>query len=98
MDDFLGVPFPTIDRISGVVILAAMAVLVITDKLVWHTRLRSANARADRWEAIALKALTAGAAAGIQAAEVAVDVVASLPDPQGEREYRARPTEEERRR
>jgi len=60
-------------------------VLAITDKLVWHTRLRRAEARADRWEDIALRALSAGAEAGVKAAEVTVDVVSAMPDPENRR-------------
>lgn len=76
----------TIDQIGALATLGIVAVLTITDKLVWHTRLKKAEARAERWERIAIEALTAGAMAGVQAAEVAVGVVASLPDPQSERD------------
>ncbi len=76
---------PTIDRMGAMGTLIIMAILVITDKFVWHTRLKAAETRADRWEAIAIDALTAGAQAGVQAAEVAVGVVSALPDPQGRR-------------
>jgi len=69
-------------RFTPAAIVVAFALAVITDKLVWHTRLKTANDRADRWEKIALEALTAGAQAGIRAAEVTVDVVGSLPDPE----------------
>lgn len=67
------------DKIGAVSILVFIAIAVITDKLVWHTRLRQAEARADRWERIALEALAAGAHAGVVAAEVAVDVVSAIP-------------------
>lgn len=81
-----------LDKISAVMILTAVAVSVITDKLVWHTRLKrveeeaakrisAAESRADRWERVALEALQAGALAGVRAAETAVDVVSALPDP-----------------
>lgn len=72
-----------LDNISAVVFISAVAFAVITDKLVWHTRLKKAEARADRWESIALDALTAGAQAGVRAAEVTADVVSSFPDPSG---------------
>lgn len=71
---------------SVVSVLMLVAYMVITEKLVWHTRLSRAEARADRWETVALEALSAGAQAGVRAAEVAVDVVQALPDPQGVRE------------
>lgn len=74
-------PSGAVNDISAVAVLVLIAVAVITDKLVWHTRLKSAQDRADRWEAIALEALFAGARAGVKAAEVAVDVVSALPDP-----------------
>lgn len=81
-----------LDKLSAVVILCAVALSVITDKLVWHTRLKAvekqaaealdrSEKRADRWEQVALEALTAGAQAGVKAAETAVTVVSALPDP-----------------
>lgn len=81
-----------IDKAGSVVVLALIAILVITDKLVWHTRLKKSEARADRWEKIALEALSGPAQAGVRAAEVAVGVVSNIPDPQGERD-RARAQE-----
>jgi hypothetical protein len=77
-------------KVSTFAVLVVMALAVITDKLVWHTRLKKAEDRADRWEQIALEALTAGAQAGVKAAEVAVGVVSAIPDPQGERDSAAR--------
>ena len=82
----------SIDRLGTVGVLIGIALLVITDKLVWHTRLKRVIARADKWEAIALAALRSDAQAGVQAAETAVSVVAALPDPQGDRD-RARRSE-----
>lgn len=81
-----------VDKLSAVVILTAIALSVITDKLIWHTRLDDAEKRfaaeieriekrADRWEQVALDALQAGAQAGVKAAETAVDVVSAIPDP-----------------
>lgn len=69
------------DQISAVVVLVMISLAVITDKLVWHTRLKRAQERADRWERVALDALTAGAQAGVRAAEVTADVVSAIPDP-----------------
>lgn len=83
--EYFGVPLPAIDRLGAVGTLIFIALLVIGDKLIWHTRLTKAENRADRWEAVALEALTAGAQAGVKAAEVAVGVVSSIPDPQGDR-------------
>ena len=82
MNELLGVPLPTLDRIGAVGTLALIALLVITDKLVWHTRLRKVERDRDKWQQIAIDALTTGAQAGVRAAEVAVGVVSSLPDPQ----------------
>lgn len=70
-----------LDRAGLVGVLIIVALGVITEKLVWHTRLKSAEERADRWERIALDALTVGAKAGVKAAEVTADVVSALPDP-----------------
>lgn len=70
-----------LDQLGTVVVLLTVAVAVITDKLVWHTRLRHAQQRADRWERIALDALLSGAQAGVKAAEVTADVVNALPTP-----------------
>ena len=71
----------TVDRVGAVTILLLVALAVITNKLVWHTRLTAETKRADRWEKVALEALSAGAQAGVKAAEVAVGVVSAMPDP-----------------
>lgn len=70
-----------LDKVTAVAVLLMIALAVITDKLVWHTRLKKAEDRADRWEQIAMQALNAGAVAGLRAAEVTSDIVQSLPDP-----------------
>lgn len=72
--------FEALDQITAVAVLAAVALAVITDKLVWHTRLKKADARADRWESIALDALHAGAHAGVSAAEVTAEVITTFPE------------------
>lgn len=74
-----------IDTLSAVGLLVAGALAIITDKLVWHTRLKKAEDRAEKWENIALRAMSAGARAGIEAAETAVEVVQSIPDPAKEK-------------
>ena len=76
--EFLADP-EILDKISVVVVLTLVSVAVITDKLVWHTRLKREIERADRWEKVALDALTAGARAGVKAAETTVELVAALP-------------------
>lgn len=78
------------DRLGAVTTLVIVALAIITDKLVWHTRLKSAEARATRWEGIAIEALTAGAQAGIHAAEATVEVISAIPDPQGKRDLQKR--------
>lgn len=88
------------DKLSVFVVLVVMSVAVMTEKFVWHKRVErdlsqerrrtdQANDRADRWENVAIEALTAGAQAGVKAAEVAVGVVSSIPDPQGLRDRAA---------
>lgn len=75
-----------LDKIGTLAVLGLVALAIITDKLIWHKRYQAALARAERWEQVAIDALKTGAAAGVAAAEVAVDVVSSIPDPQGERD------------
>lgn len=87
MNDLLGVlpSGDTLDGLTAAGVLMLVAFGVITDKLVWHTRLKKAEARAERWEKVALESLAAGALAGVKAAEVTVDVVSNLPDPARQR-------------
>lgn len=79
--DLSSLTLPMLDRVGAVAVLLLVAIAVITDKLVWHTRLKQERDRADRWETVALEALSAGAQAGVKAAEVTVDVVTAMPDP-----------------
>lgn len=72
-----GIP---IVEFTGPAALALVALLVITDKLVWHTRLKAAERRADRWESIALSSLGVAEKLTVQA-EVTNDLLAKLPDP-----------------
>ena len=78
---FFGYDLDVLNKLLAVPILAAGALLALTDKLIWHTRLEKAEDRAERWERIALIALSAGAEAGVKAAEVTVDVVSAIPNP-----------------
>lgn len=80
MLDFL-TNLQVLDRIGAVTTVVLIALAVITEKLVWHSRLKAAEERAARWERIALEALQSGARAGVKAAEVTVGVVSALPDP-----------------
>lgn len=68
------------DSLGAVAVMITIAVLVITDKLVWHTRLRRAEQRADRWEKAALELIPL-INAGVSAAETTASIVAALPDP-----------------
>ena len=79
--EFFGYDLNVLNELLAVPILAAGALLALTDKLIWHTRLEKAEDRAERWERIALIALSAGAEAGVKAAEVTVDVVSAIPNP-----------------
>ena len=81
MEFLNGLTFDVMNRITGVVVLVAVSLAVITDKLTWHSRLDNERARGDRWEAIAIESLKEGAKAGVKAAEIAAVVVAALPDP-----------------
>lgn len=60
--------------------VALIVVLLLSDRLVWHTRLKKAEAQRDRWEGIALKALGVADKLTVQA-EVTNEVLTRLPDP-----------------
>lgn len=83
MESLLGA-LPTIDRIGSVGTFVLFAILVITNKLIWHTRFEKLERDRDKWQRIAIDALTGPAQAGVRAAEVAVGVVSQLPDPVAE--------------
>lgn len=80
MEQFLGM-IPALDRIGSVTTLIIIAFLVITEKLIWHKRFDKLQADRDKWQKIAIDALTGPAQAGVRAAEVAATVVSALPDP-----------------
>lgn len=80
MQEFLGV-LPALDRIGSVTTVLLIAFLVISEKLIWHKRFDKLRDDRDRWQQIALDALTGPAQAGVRAAEVAVGVVSRIPDP-----------------
>lgn len=79
-----------LNDVSVFVVLSLLALAIITDKLVWHTRFRKLEEDRDKWQEIALNALRGPAQAGVRAAEVAVGVIQSIPDPQAERESAGR--------
>lgn len=63
--------------LTGIAGLVFIALLVITDRLVWHTRLEKAEARADHWEQIALRGL--GVAERLTVASEAIAEAATSP-------------------
>lgn len=79
--EYLSGVLPVLDKVGAATVIIFVALLVITRKLVWHTDLKKAEARADFWENRAWEAIGLGAAAGVRAAEVTAKVVSSLPDP-----------------
>lgn len=81
MEIFSGFDLDVLNKLTGVPVLAMFAILAVTDKLVWHTRLARETARADRWERVAIDALRTGTEAGVKAAEVTSAIVSALPDP-----------------
>lgn len=75
MLDALG---PGLLNLTGPAALSLVAILVITDKLVWHRRLEHERAQRERWEGIALRSLGVAEKLTIQA-EVTNDVLTKLP-------------------
>lgn len=69
-----------IGEVTGPAALVLVALMVITDKLVWHTRLKAAEKRADKWEQVALSSLGVAEKLTVHA-EVATEVLTRLPDP-----------------
>lgn len=61
-------------------LLSLVVLLLLTDKLIWHTRLRKAEADRDRWQGVALNALGVADKLTVQG-EVTTKIVAALPDP-----------------
>ena len=74
-----GLPLaPAISTSFGIVVLWTGAWLVITRRLVWHTDLAEVKAQRDRWEGIALTALSAAEKLTVHA-EVTERVLTNLP-------------------
>lgn len=69
-----------LDQVTGYGVLVVIALLVITDKLVWHSRLEKAEKRVERLEGMLDRALGVSERS-VVGAEVAADVVSKLPDP-----------------
>lgn len=66
-------------------VLTGVAILVITDKLVWHKRLRTTEAERDHWRGVALTALGVADKMTVHG-EVTAEVLTRLPDPGAARE------------
>lgn len=66
---------------GGFVALIVLAIL--TDKLIWHTRLTKVEKERDRWQQVALNALGVADKLTVHS-EVTTAIVASLPDPAAE--------------
>ncbi len=75
----------SVGQLSTPAVLAVIALLVITDKLVWHTRLRRAEQRVEKLEGMLLSALGVAERTTV-GAEVAHKVIGHLPDPGKEKQ------------
>lgn len=73
-------PQGLLNDLTGPAALVLVAMLVITRRLVWHTDLTKAEKRADRWEGIALDALSAAEKLTVHA-EVTNEVLTKIPTP-----------------
>lgn len=80
--DFLGIP---VQGWGATGLLGLAVLLVLTDRLVWHTRLTKLEAERDRWQDTALRALGVADKLTVQG-EVTTALVASLPDPAARKE------------
>lgn len=72
-----GIP---VAEITGPAALVLVALLVITDKLIWHTRLAKVEKQRDDWQQVALRSLGVADKMTVHA-EVANEIVSKLPDP-----------------
>lgn len=63
---------------TGLLVIVFLSVL--TDRLIWHTRLAKVEKERDEWKAHALRALGVADKLTVQG-EVTTAIVASLPDP-----------------
>lgn len=77
MPEFFGLP---ITEVGATSLMVLTVLLVLTDKLVWHTRLRHLEKDRDRWQGIALQLLGVTEKLTVQA-EVTNAVMQRLPDP-----------------
>lgn len=77
MPTFDGLPLVDLGA-TGLLVLVFLSVL--TDKLIWHTRLAKVERERDEWKAHALRALGVADKLTVQG-EVTTALVAQLPDP-----------------
>lgn len=77
-----------VTELTGTGVLVAVAILVITRKLVWYTDLRKVEKREERWQGIALQALGVADKLTIQA-ELTNEVLTRLPDPAAGKDVRS---------
>ena len=75
-----GIVLPSLTDLSAGTFVALIVVLLLSDRLVWHTRLKKIEKERDRWEGIALTALGVADKLTVQA-EVTNEVLTRLPDP-----------------
>lgn len=78
---FEGIPVGTI---TGPAALVMIALMVITDKLIWHTRLEKCERDRQRWEDMALGMLGVAEKLTVQA-EVTNEVLSVIPVPEPQR-------------
>ena len=74
-----------IGQLSGPAVLSVIAILAITDKIVWHTRLRRIEKERDHWRDMAVGLLQTASSLTVTA-EVTNDLLTALPDPNKETE------------
>lgn len=73
------------DQASGVTVLLIISILVITDRLVWHTRLKKAEARADKLERMLFELMGIVKPTKV-ALETTTEALTKLPIPRGSEE------------
>jgi hypothetical protein len=75
-----GIPIALLNGLGGMALWTLIGYLMLTDRLVWHTRLNKEIARGDKWEGIALRALGVAEKMTVHA-EVANEVLTAIPVP-----------------
>lgn len=86
-----GIPLDLLNGLGGMALWTVIGYLMLTDRLVWHTRLRKSEqdwqgrlereqADRERWEGIALRALGVAEKMTVHA-EVTSEVLSAIPVP-----------------